>query len=108
MSPSGIGSTRVVEKYPSCDWAKRAWLNLAQNYFNKAQWADAAMSFEAYLQKLGEQRRPANVLYDLGWSYEQMNELDLAAATYREFIIVVNSSDPRVEIVQTKLEEWGK
>jgi len=98
----------VIENYPDSDSAPGAALNLGRMYFKSAQWADAAHYFELFVQ-IDNGRSPnhvlINALYDLGKTYEQMGNLDMAVEMYRVVIESAAPDDPRIKTVQSELEK---
>jgi tetratricopeptide (TPR) repeat protein len=77
-------------------------------YFKIAQWADAAYYYEVFV-KLDNGRTPNHLLisalYDLGKTYEQMGNLDMAVEMYRIFIEIAGADDPRTKTGEAKLEK---
>jgi len=96
---------RVLESYPECGLAGKAWEKLGWLNFEKGQWAKAAGCFELSLEKSPEDRKPVHILYALGRAYEEIGQLDKAAQVYNEFINTVPSIDSRVEKVRARLEQ---
>jgi len=95
----------VIEKYPDSKSAPHAAIKLARLNFNRAQWADAAMYFELFLQRLPQ--KLGSVVLPLGRAYEEMGELDSAAEVYSEFIKTADPNEPHIEAVKARLEELG-
>ena len=99
----------VIQNYPDSDSAPIAALNLATMYFRSAQWADAAHYFEVFVQ-IDNGRAPnhvlINALYDLGKTYEQMGNLDMAVEMYNIFIEIADPNDARIRTVQAELEKF--
>ena len=95
---------RLLESYPECGLAGKAWEKLGWLNFEKGQWAKAAGCFELSLEKYLENYRPCHILYPLGRAYEELGQLEKAGQVYNEFIQTTYPADPRIERVKARLE----
>lgn len=94
----------VVENYPDCPEAKKAYMELGWLKLAKGQWADTVKFFELAIRKDIGNSLPRHILYPLGRAYEELGQIKEAVRVYNEFIRTVDPSDPRIEIVKTRLE----
>jgi tetratricopeptide (TPR) repeat protein len=94
----------VIESYPECGLAGKAWKKLGWLNFEKGQWAKAAGCFELSLEKSPDDRKPVHILYTLGRAYEEIGQSDKAGQVYNEFIQTTYPGDPRIEKVQARLD----
>jgi TolA-binding protein len=95
----------VAAKYPDCAPARRAFLELGWFTFRRGEWAKSAENFERALERYPQGHRPGHILYPLGRAYEETGQLDKAAKVYREFLSSVAADDPRIGIVNGRLEK---
>ena len=95
----------VLEKYPYCSLVGHACLKLGQMNFEKGQWVEAAVYFELFMEKASEDPRRGHVVYYLGRAYEKLEQLELAAQVYKEFINTAEPNAPLVERIKSRLEK---
>ena len=92
----------VLEKYPDCKSVPYAALKLGRLSLVRKEWSEAATYFEFFRQKYPKQRD--QVLLDLAFAYEKMENLDAALQLYVEFIETADPADPRLQSLIDKLE----
>jgi tetratricopeptide (TPR) repeat protein len=98
----------VIEKYPDSSSAPQAARRLGKVYLSKERWTDAAYYFQMFVETDNE-RTPKHVLLsvllDLGRTYEEMDEPDMAAETYHTFLQTAQPDHPRAKAIRTKLDK---
>ncbi len=98
----------VVHKYADCPLAEQTYVKLGMLNFRKGQWDQAVTSFAKYLERYPQTNRWRYVLIYLGATYERQGKREAAAELYRAYLGVADRDDPRVKLVQAKLDNQTK
>ena len=90
-----------------CRYAGNAALRLSQLLYAKGQWVESAKYMEWLLQRQppGSQEDVLGALFHLAIVYQRMGEVSAAAQTRRRFAEVANPGDPRIEILNRRMQE---
>jgi TolA-binding protein len=95
----------VLERYPDCSLAAPACLALADLHLKNQRWDQAAPYLQQFLERYPQAREWANALILLGLTYERRDKPEIAAELYRSYLASATQDDPRVKMVQAKLDE---
>ena len=96
---------KVIQNYPNCGLTNHASIELGRMKFNEANWSEAAMYFEIFIDKCDYDNRVPYVLEKLGQSYEQMGQLEAAIQVYSTFIESSEPNERSAESVSLELKE---
>jgi TolA-binding protein len=94
----------AVENYADRSPVEYAAWRLGNYNFGKERWSEAVRYYELFRQKMPQDPRLNDVLYNLGRSYEQMGDINSAISVYREFINKY-PRDIRVEDLKVRFDE---
>ncbi len=94
----------VVEKYSNRPLASRAYVALGEINLKNQRWDQAIAYLQQFLEQYPQSKQWSQVLILLGIGYERGGKPEIARELYRSYLQSANADDPRVKLVQAKLD----
>ncbi len=95
----------VIEKYSNRPLASRAYVALGEINLKNQRWDQAIGYLQQFLEQYPQSKQWSQVLILLGIGYERGGKPEIARELYRSYLQSANPDDPRVKLVQAKLDE---
>jgi TolA-binding protein len=103
-----VSYERLVKDFSDSGAAKEALGLLGRIYAGKNQWQDSARCYEEYVKRIGQQRCPPEVFYDLAKAYDGMGNINSARDNYERFVRSALPNDKRRKEAKNRLTELTK